>query len=275
MADKPSTEYEKLVRDIYQTLHDAEYPGTVKVEHDKKVDGCSGCRHQIDVYWEVRVEGETSKVAIECKHYNKTVEVGTVRDFFGVVFDTGAKGIMVTKRGFQKGARQFADRYGISLVEVRRPEERDWEGRRRSYQAQAGSSVPHNFRLRPILDEEWLAQHGVDPAQVDARIVDDGEATLTDERGAVLVRDLRELVRDLVSDPLLEGNNQRVVREYPEAFIGHPRLGRVKIRRVELTYDVASSTATFESEGDEIAKAILKDVSTGRITFFDKYGGFK
>lgn len=275
MTDKPSIEYEKLVRDVYQALHNAEYPGTVEVEHNKKLPGRSGCEHQIDVYWEVSTGGESFGVAIECKHYAKTVEVGVVRDFFGVLHDTGAKGIVVTKRGFQSGARKFAEHYRISLKEVRKPEGDDWTGRLSGYEVQAKDLLPHNFRLRPILDEEWFALKEVDLSHVDARIVDEGEAALTDERGTVLVRNLEDLIRDLVPGSLLAGNDQRVEREYPNAFIEHPKLGRLKIRGMELHYDVASSTATFKSEGEEIALAILKDVDTGRITFFDKHGGVK
>lgn len=115
MIENQNTEYEKLVQDIYQTLHKSEF-NTIKVEHNKKVAGKSGCHHQIDVYWEFEMVGEIHRVVIECKNYSSEVSIGNIRDFFGVTYDIGnVKGIFITKIGYQSGAKQFADYYNISL----------------------------------------------------------------------------------------------------------------------------------------------------------------
>ena len=87
--DESSLEYEKLAQEVYQALHDAEGFNTVNVQHNVKVLGKSGCKHQIDVYWEFKITGETHRVAIECKDYSSCVSVGKVRDFFGVIHDIG------------------------------------------------------------------------------------------------------------------------------------------------------------------------------------------
>ncbi len=193
MTESPGTGYERLVRDVYQALHDAGHPGTVEVLHDERLPGSSGCKHQIDVLWKVKpgdAEGETATVAIECKHLNKTVKVGIVRDFFGVLHDTGAKGIIATKRGFQSGARKFADRYGISLVEVRPPGDADWEGRVRSVVAEPTALVPDNRLLNVVPDDEWAAREGVGLAQVESFVPLVGESRIVDEAGRVVVPDL-------------------------------------------------------------------------------------
>lgn len=57
MIENQNTEYEKLVQDIYQTLHKSEF-NTINVEHNRKVAGKSGCHHQIDVYWEFEMVGK-------------------------------------------------------------------------------------------------------------------------------------------------------------------------------------------------------------------------
>ena len=50
-ANNMHLEYEKFVQDIYQTLHRAEGFDRIKVNHNVKILGKSGCKHQIDIYW--------------------------------------------------------------------------------------------------------------------------------------------------------------------------------------------------------------------------------
>ena len=127
-----SIEYELLTKEIYQTLLNAEGLKTIDVCHNVKVKG-KAFEHQIDVYWEYEIAGIKHKVAIECKNYNTEVSVGKVRDFYGVLADIGnVSGIMVTKIGFQKGAKEYAQHYGINLKELREPTDTDWSGRIRS-----------------------------------------------------------------------------------------------------------------------------------------------
>ena len=46
-----STEYELFTREIYQQLVDADTVKATKVQHNVKLEGKSGQKHQIDVYW--------------------------------------------------------------------------------------------------------------------------------------------------------------------------------------------------------------------------------
>ena len=111
-----NTEYEKFTRELCERL--ALYKGLLSssVQHNVKLRGESGLNHQIDVYWEYEKNGEVHRVAIECKNYSYGVSIGKVRDFYGVISDLdNVKGIMVTTVGYQKGAKQFANHYGISL----------------------------------------------------------------------------------------------------------------------------------------------------------------
>ena len=118
----PNIEYERFTQEIYQELVNADVLKTTKVQHNVKLKGRSGQEHQIDVYWEYEIAGAKHKVAIECKNYNKTVAIGKVRDFYGVLCDlNNVAGIMVTKVGYQNGAKEYASEYGISLKELRTP----------------------------------------------------------------------------------------------------------------------------------------------------------
>ena len=118
----PNIEYEKFTQEIYQELVNADVLKTTDVQHNVKLKGRSGQEHQIDVYWEYEIAGTKHKVAIECKNYNQAVPIGRVRDFFGALYDlVDVKGIMVTKVGYQKGAKEYASYYGIDLKELRNP----------------------------------------------------------------------------------------------------------------------------------------------------------
>ena len=94
----PNIEYEKFTQEIYQELVNADVLKTTKVQHNVKLKGRSEQEHQIDVYWEYEIAGTKQKVAIECKNYNKTVGIGKVRDFYGVLYDlNNVAGIIVAK----------------------------------------------------------------------------------------------------------------------------------------------------------------------------------
>ena len=58
-----NVEYEKFTQEIYQELSNARGI-TTNVEHNVKLIGKSGQKHQIDVYWEYKIAGVQYKVAI-------------------------------------------------------------------------------------------------------------------------------------------------------------------------------------------------------------------
>ena len=92
------------------------------VQHNVKLEGRSGQKHQIDVYWEYEKDGKTHRVAIECKNYSRRISLEKVCAFRGVLDDLDdVSGIMVSKIGFQKGAKRYAKEFGISLKELRHP----------------------------------------------------------------------------------------------------------------------------------------------------------
>lgn len=109
-------EYEKFTQEIYQELVNADVLKATRVQHNVKLKSKSGQEHQIDVYWEYEIAGVRHRVAIECKNYNRNVEIGKVRDFYGVLSDlNNVAGIMVTKVGYQKEQRSM-HRHTASLL---------------------------------------------------------------------------------------------------------------------------------------------------------------
>ena len=154
----PNTEYELFTQEVYQQLLNCRHLNIANVQHNIKLEGHSGCKHQIDVYWEYENDGVKHRVAIECKNYSNHVPKEKVCAFQGVLADLdGVEGIMVSKKGFQGGAKQFAKAYGISLKELRAPE--------------VGETFIGNLALffhiekRSTLfavDEQWAKDHNID-----------------------------------------------------------------------------------------------------------------
>lgn len=128
LADE-SRAYELLTQAVYRAILSREGE-TIEVKHNVDLPGRSGVKHQCDVYWKFRQAGVEHVVVVECKHYARPISLGNVRDFASVLDDLGvARGIMVTRSGFQSGAADFAEHRGISAKVLRPPQDSDWDGR--------------------------------------------------------------------------------------------------------------------------------------------------
>lgn len=270
-----NTEYEKLAQYIYQTISDAEDMKNINVQHNIKLAGKSDCNHQIDVYWEFERMGIKHCVAIECKNYSSEVSVGKVRDFFGVLHDVGnTKGIFVTKVGYQSGAEKFANHYGIVLKELRFPTAKDWEGRVKN--------IVFTIQALFIDIKEWNFDFDIDWLFANTNFKEGDQISLggmADKFQIVnssgdIITTLHALEKSLPLDkPEI---NKEFHQQFSDGFLVDPTSGqRFKINGIRYLYNVTSETQTSITEGDAIAKAILKDVSSGAIKFFDKNGNVR
>ncbi len=272
-----NTQYEIFTQEIYQSLIDAQGIDTIKVEQDIKIEGRSGQKHQIDVFWEYKIAGINHRVAIECKNYNKVVSVGKVRDFFGVLSDIGnINGIMVTKEGYQKGSKEFAKHYGINLKELREPKEEDWKGRIKSIVVNMVMVAP-NIKSRFIaVDEEWVKRNITLPENGDFRYSIGGMADqiwITDESGKK-IKNFHQLDQELPQNWKGEKDLEHTYN-FENGFIEVEQYGRIKIKSIKYLYEVNTGSNEIVIDGSKTAKAILKDALNGEIKFFDKDGKIK
>ena len=270
----PNIEYEKFTQEIYQELVNADVLKTTNVQHNVKLKGRSGQQHQIDVYWEYEIAGTKQKVAIECKNYNKTVAVGKVRDFYGVLCDlNNVAGIMVTKVGYQKGAKEYASEYGISLKELRAPnpgeaivgevemnlyisvrrclflvDENDSETNKLSV------SKYKQFLTWMSLDKEssWINATHIPLELIDRNIINSNGSIIT--------------TLEKIEEELPEDSDSDIVFKYEDAFV-NTRWGRTKINEIKYEYRYTNEKKIIAIDAQNFVKAILKDALDGEIRF--------
>ena len=268
----PIIEYEKFTQEIYQELVNADVLKTTKVQHNVRLKGRSGQGHQIDVYWEYEIAGTKQKVAIECKNYNKTVGIGKVRDFYGVLYDlNNVAGIMVTKVGYQKGAKEYASEYGISLKELRTPNpgeaiigkiEKNFDiaVRRCLFLVDKDYSETEKFSVSKYMQfldwmslnhkSSWASATHIPLELVDRTIINSDGITI-----ASFEKIEEELPKDSDSD---------IVFKYNDAYV-NTRWGKIKINEIKYEYEYKNEKKTIAIDAQDFVKAILKDALNGEI----------
>lgn len=272
-------EYELLAKEIYQCLLQADGIENINIQHNIKLTGKSGCNHQIDVYWEFKLAGEIHRIAIECKNFSKKVSIAKVRDFFGVAYDIGnIKGIFASKKGFQKGAKIFADYYGISLKEIRQPNENDWEGRLKTIQVEINVMPTKVTGIYIEPDFEWIINKGIISSENEGDKIKfatnklNTELFVYDENSNIL-NNFLELEAKLPHD-YKEGKDFKFAHKFENGYLDS-NFGKIKIKYIGFVYDIENISSTLKLEADEIVNAIIKDVKSGQIQFINKDGSVK
>ena len=267
-------EYERFTQEVYQELINARGI-TTSVKHDVKLVGKSGQKHQIDVYWEYSINGIQHKVAIECKNYKKEIPIGKVRDFYGLLSDLAdVSGIMITKVGYQKGAKKYADYYRINLKELRTPCKDD---DCRIAETRLNLNISLTQQLFS-LDADWAKANNIDwlsyrnfSAHLVERSNEWGEKYLPlgtiennvfDEKGKVIT------TLDKLADESIQQTER--IFEFKEAYVNTRNWGKVKIKSVKYINREIHEQKFITLDAQNITKAILKDALSGEIILFFK-----
>lgn len=279
VQDNANVEYELLAKEIYNSLLRADGIENINVQHNIKLLGKSGCNHQIDVYWEFKLAGETHMVAIECKNFSKEVSIAKVRDFFGVIYDIGnIKGIFASRKGFQSGAKKFADYYGISLKQIREPEEEDWKGRLKTIHIEINVMPTKVTGIYVEPDYEWLIERRIITSEEErSKIVIttnklNTELFVYNEDGSI-IKNFLDLENDLPHD-YKEGKDLKFAHKFDNGYLDS-NLGKIKIKFVGFIYDIENVSTDLILEADNIVRAVIKDVKSGGIQFINKDGSVK
>ena len=162
MAKNTGVEYELLVKEIFEQIlkYNLANLKTLKIEHDVYIKGNLGT-HQIDVYWEFEFNGIKYKTVVQAKDWNSNVPQEKILAFNQILQDIPGqpRGIFITKTGYQKGAREIAEKLNIVLYELRKPTDKDWEGKMRDLKIILHGICPHLISCTPIFDKEYLEEY--------------------------------------------------------------------------------------------------------------------
>ncbi|MGI8787409.1 MAG: restriction endonuclease [Pyrinomonadaceae bacterium] len=114
-------EYEILVQSVFQEIHNQESAKNITVQRDVRLTGKSGITHQIDVFWEFEIGGIFYSTIVQAKDWKSSVKQEQMLALKSVLEDLPKqpRGIIVTKKGFQRGAKKFAESHGIELFELK------------------------------------------------------------------------------------------------------------------------------------------------------------
>lgn len=275
-----NTEYEQFTRKVFAGLSSQKRVKTIKLQHNVKLLGNSGTRHQIDVYWEYEKDGQLHKVAIECKNYSKNVPIGKVRDFYGVIDDIdGLQGIMITRKGFQDGAKKYAASKNIHLKELRAPI---------GEESLAGRVITDfHISLRRCLylvDEDWAKQHGFDikpylrwldimscnndhkwKDAIHIPIARNSE-NIYDQQGNIVTTYGK--LEGTIPDTMSEDYNH--IFTFEDTYIDSKYWGLVKIKEIKYEYTNKTRRSIMDIDARDFIEAILKDVESGVIEYVEQ-----
>ncbi|MDR5866215.1 restriction endonuclease [Halomonas koreensis] len=274
-----NTEYEKLAREVYEGILQAEGFDTITVKHDVKIEGKSGQKHQIDVFWEFDVAGVKHRVAVECKNYTSPVSIGKIRDFSAALDDIGnIQGIFITKTGYQSGAKTFADHCGITLKHLREPTKKDLEAVGAPPSLNIRGHIFYFINTVPDIkfDFDWIISNTSmkegDPFEILALNCD---IKIVDENGN-LIKTFLDLENELprptdIKCDRIGLTHQFVFENQYLTWPGCP-YEKLKLKKIDFKYDVGYTCSVMEFEGRWAAKAVLEDIKTGDIHLHDKKG---
>ena len=275
-----NTEYEQFTRKVFTGLSLQKRVKTIKLQHNVKLLGKSDTHHQIDVYWEYEKDGQLHKVAIECKNYTNKVSIGKVRDFYGVLADIeGLQGIMITKAGYQSGAKKYALCKGIHLKELREPI---------GEESLAGRIITDFHvsmrRCLYLVDEDWAKQHGfdikpylrwLDMMSIEHKSLWVNASHIPIERKGDYIYNAKKEV--ITSHEDIEATIPGTMEEdsshtipFEDAYIDSKYWGLVKIKEIKYDYTNETRRSIMDIDARDFIEAILKDVESGAIEYVEK-----
>ncbi|MGL4473861.1 MAG: restriction endonuclease [Shewanella sp.] len=117
--------FEMLAERIFEEIsrqHDG-----VSIRRNVSMKGIDGER-QIDLLITSNFAGMEFRTIVECKDYNKKVDVKVIDGFHSVMQDVSAnKGVVVSRKGFSSTAVTKAKRLGISLFSAHQANSEKWK----------------------------------------------------------------------------------------------------------------------------------------------------
>lgn len=263
-GDRTGRRYEELVEQIFNEIGQLQGVETLELSRRKSVPGRT-VTHEIDVWWTFRVGDATFTYAFQAKDQASPITQGDIL-LFKVVLDDleehHARGVFVTRSTYQKGARTVAMASGIHALEMRQPNDADWDGRVREVHIQITAAVPHfrNYQLQVPEDEP--------PAS--ASIQGWTDALMAFNKQGDAVGTMHEILGRLLW-PDFEAHdwtNRSVQFSQPTWFALPGGGGRQRVVALSAEVKVSTHVETIAINGTDLAVLIVKDALSDRAVWY-------
>ena len=249
MDDK---EYEAITAALYKALGEGSGITIECFGARCRVQGKSGSWYQIDVLASQSNGLQTVRTAIECKYWKKKATRNVVSNLIATLEDTNIeKGVVVSREGFTSGAILLAKQKNVSLVEMRKPNDADWEGKIKSIHITLWLVQPEFYDLELVQPSQQV--------EAGIQVTASGKDIMIKEP-AKEFKTLDQVVNDTTSSATQ--SNQEVEVKFPtgttmqiRGFDKHPVIDaiRFKVRYHDYKDDIVI-------DGDEAIRLIVKEV---------------
>lgn len=261
--------YEALTQEVFQLLLAADGVKNIEVRHNVSLPG-NTVSHQVDVYWRFNVGGVEYLTVVEARDRNGRVKQEQVMAFVEKINDLRERprGLMVSRAGFQRGAREFAKRKGITIYELRPPLDSDWKNRIRYVDMAFQLVSPDIRRVEFNIDADWfrseVARLGCNAELSDVRVEANTDSLLLvgerDERLASIV----EVFDDIIDKSSPTGEAREVHRKFDSptyVYTQHPIVRRIRLAEIVVQYAMRlSEPVNSQLDMKSLVGAVLHDV---------------
>jgi hypothetical protein len=186
---------------------------------------------------------------------------------------------MVSKKGFQEGAKKYAAEYGISLKELRRP---GWNEIIGSITTVVHADIWHTLYL---FDDGWVREHNFDLDKLRRSYanfqlekadywktathlpIGTNNHIIRNAKGKK-ISSLEELEHQLPENP---EPGTVIIFPFDDGWVESLYWGPVRIREVKFEYESKTQETTLNLAADDFVEAILEDALGGEANYIPKY----
>jgi hypothetical protein len=272
MSDKPpapGSEYELLTRRLLESIGAQTVVETIELTRLKKFRGQkTGTQLTIDIWWQFRIGNRMESLVFQCKDWASPIKQEHVYALRGVLDDLpgSPRAVMVTRTGYQRGARLVANAHGITILELREPTEADWDGRLKDIYITLVMARPHLQNFSLLLPEAHPESPDTVPPAFGALVED---VVLENEEGHPIIG-LADIIKSHVPGGFDETQWKKVDHRLDEIlYLKIPEEpSRLPIHGVSFEIRQTKTEELIAIRGDDLVKYILRDVLGGELVTF-------
>ena len=284
-ATEKGTEYELMLQKIYASMLEQDEVDAV-VERKKKLKTIDGGTVEAEIYWEFKRADVTLKIVAQAKDERHNIKQNELFAFHKILENIPGqpRGLFITRTGFQKGARDYANRHEIGIYTLRVPSDYTEDELKQFAIPQGEFRIAvfrHFFGFSP--DTDWTSTHRIEitQQQLNEQILTDYEDPMKimkkmvflDENGRTI--STLQNIESMLFQPLfdLPPGKSREIRTHEfnkPTFVKtkNPKFPVVKINAVIIVRDT-NVRDPFKMEANKLVKAILADLTTGNVRLFN------